>query len=331
MKQEQLEEALQRRWAVCQEPTEEPHPKWFYSEEDAREWMGEVVAPPQILNLFRPQEKTGEGDNCWPTSDEVATGGPVPAKCSTRRDSTGADWVLIERTDGEAILRGVGAFRKSDGPVSLIHPDELPPGYRPEIRRAHQGWRYLVPIRTLADLTGERFNGPRFRDFLPLDRVSECQSSDLGAELDEILAGTHPSLACDLGPDWHFEDIRARAHKLPGHCFRGLKIESHAHQLTRIAYDVEEALFEAHPDIPSVAVAAFWNSWRVWRHFAECSSTISKVMSRQSNGSEILYGGGEAAAIDFVYRQLTCYAEEVLTLKNGIGCRSCELAFCNRT
>ena len=294
-------------WAVCPRFTEGTLvPEWFHREDDAREWQNEMVAPATIVGdeeILPPDPDSG--------FDYARIVRPiVPIRWSYRWDAGGNEWIVIERTDGKPISNGVGAFRRRKDGLSSISPNELPRGYLQETRRCERGWWDLVPINWIDEQMGDPYRGKRFRDFLQLDKVSSLQATNIKADLEEIFEERYPDVACDLGNDWQFDRLQACAKKRRGHMFRGRVIQSLPHQLVMIAYDLETSLFKFHPDLPSQALAAFWTSWRAWRHLASCCSKILEELLQQDRSAVLLHGAGEAMAIQFVCRQLWAYAQE---------------------
>jgi hypothetical protein len=146
--------------------------------------------------------------------------------------------------------------------------------------------------------------GRRFREFLPLDKVSSVQATDVDADIEEIFESCYADVACDLGDDWKFHQLQTDANKSEGHIFRGRMIESLPHQLVMIGYDLETCLLKLYPDLPVQALAAFWTSWRVWQHIAEWCPKVLREMQKQDNAAAMLQGGGEARAVAFVCRQM---------------------------
>jgi hypothetical protein len=128
-----------------------------------------------------------------------------------------------------------------------------------------------------------------------LTKVKREQTADVDHTITEFFRSQSPELDCELGHDWQFDQIERDANLRQGHITRGTVIESPPHQLVIIAHELEASLIKLHPNLSARALAAFWRSWRVWRHLAEASEEI----------------GAQGEALQFVYRQLSTYAHEL--------------------
>jgi hypothetical protein len=216
----------------------------------------------------------------------------------------------------------VSAFRDSGrtgaSAVSNIRPNELP-GYQPEVRRRDQGWPFLVPIYQLDEQQGAPYSGQSFRQFLPPEIVSAAQTTDLPADIDGVFEGRSQEISCDLGDDWQFDRIEAKANRFVGHAFRGRVIKSLAHQLAMIAYDLEKALLEI-PNLSVYTIAAFFTSWPVWRHIVDWAPRVEREMIQQKH--PMIVQIDERAAVQFLHRQMWAYAEEVKTLSGWDAIRA---------
>jgi hypothetical protein len=319
IKQVSSESSARDQWAVCQVPTENgPPPKWFSRKEDAQDWQDEIVVPPMISCEEGeipplPEELKYLHDVERRLQHLIPT--VTPVRLYSRFDSAGHEWTVIERVDGKPHSRGVGAYRKTDTGQSSVSVDELPPGYTPAIKRRDQGWQYLLPISWVSNEPGEHYTWRRFSDFLPLDRVTSSQSSDVESDIDAILELRHPEMTCDLGPDWEFDLIRADAEKREGHVFHGRKIESLPHQLTLIAYDLDRAVHRYHPHLSAENLALFWTSWRVWQYFAMWTVRILREIDRRGREAGLVRPIDYAAALSFIRYQTWAYAHEIRTFQ----------------
>jgi hypothetical protein len=298
-------QALERpAWAVCPRPTDEGNrAKWFLDPKRAVQWQHEIVHPATISVKEKARSRSGR---------RGVSRMDVPVRWVHRQDSGGYGWIILERLDGEPIRQGIGAFRYSGGTgmaaLSELGLAELPQDYRAEVRRRDQGWKYLVPVDWLGDQLGSSHSGRRFRDFLAPEDIGAEQNSDLEADLDDYSAGRAAQLSCDLGDDWQFSAIEAAASKLEGHSFRGRAIQSLPHQLALITWDLENALVQVHGQLSAAALAAFWTSWRLWRHVAEWARSVCEELNRQRAAAAVM---DSRPALQFLYRQMWAYAQEV--------------------
>jgi hypothetical protein len=293
-------------WAVCPRPTDDTSfPKRFFLKGDAVKWQYEIVHP-ATANVWE-ELKHDRAAGC-----EAGHMVRRAIRLVHRPDSCGNDWIVLERVDGGPIKRGVGAFRDSGrtgaSAVSNIRPDELP-GYQPEVRRRDQGWPLLVPIYQLDEQQGAPYSGQSFRQFLPPEIVSAEQATDLPADIDGVFEGRSQEISCDLGDDWQFDRIEAKANRFVGHAFRGRVIKSLAHQLAMIADDLEKALLEIPSNLSVDTIAAYFTSWRVWRHIVDWAPRVVWEMIQQKH--PMIVQIDERAAVQFLHRQMWAYAQEV--------------------
>jgi hypothetical protein len=302
-------------WALCNPPDgRKDLPHLFITKDAARVYLDEVLAPAVISERLRPprvehdlKDMQGRGlpDAVGPVCPiAIRTLRKVALRKSLRRDSAGNQWIVLEREDGKewgeptdekgvGINGGIGAFRKIEEPIDLrwfeivdgqkrsIRPP-FPPGYRREKRRSDQPDLSILPIAWLADLEGKPYDGQRFREYFPAGDTFELMGPSsmdrLQKELAEVLRKEYPDSSCDLGDDWHFDQIQGEAMSLPSCNFRdGRRIDNLTHQLALIAHDLEDVLLIHHKALCADAVASFWTSWTVWNYIAAWAGACQAV------------------------------------------------------
>jgi hypothetical protein len=296
-------------WAVCPKPDgQTSRPELFQSHDAALAYKDEILFPATMDGALLPSPRavrvpdealdahlqgiTVSGPVCGIV---ICSGGRarVPVRLVERVDSCRHEWIVFEREDGNEWFAidddetggGVGAYRKTDGPVSAISPHECPRGYQDAIRRCDQSSLEVVPIKWLSDFSGPKYGSQRFREYLSADELfAEPDFFSVDAAIDEIREGADvgfPEISCDLGHDWRFDDIRRRVTDRPAYSFKERRIAEPSRQLTLMAHALEEELLDLHAGLSAEAIAAFWTSWSVWNHFSKWSRTIALELNRR--------------------------------------------------
>ena len=131
-------------------------------------------------------------------------------------------------------------------------------------------WSEPVRLSWLDSYPGATFTGQRFQDFLKLDDIDESQQITRQTKFFMDILDRASELTCCLADDWQFDEITERARLGVGHRFHGRKTPpSLASHFVLCLYDVEDALFEVHPELPADAICDFWRSWQVSCHIQE--------------------------------------------------------------
>ncbi len=174
-----------------------------------------------------------------------------------------------------------------------------------------------LPIRNLADYSGQVFHGPRFAELGNVEQFAKVPAvypfgGRWRAEVEDRLRGRQPQVACYLGEDWSFREISQAAWICRHHRFSGLKSPNHTVTVGRAILDIEGSLFRIHPDLRTSAVADFWRSTQVKEHLAEF---CKRVVTSACDGNCLQAPRAEdelQAVLDVVVGQLDSYAAEIM-------------------